>query len=248
MTLNAQGATTTDTLLGGRVKLVQPAQGYRAAIDPVLLAAAVQVASGGRVLDVGCGTGAALFSLLARIGSINGTGLEQRADFAKLARQGVSANEFGSRAEIVTGDLAHPPSDLVEPFDAIMTNPPFFEVGTVPDRSDQDTAHAVMDMPLPKWIKLCLTLLKKDGLFAIIHRAERLSDIIQSLSGCGAISVIPLWPKSNLAAKRVIVTARKGRKSPTTLQPGLILHTDDEGFTPEAEAILRNGAAFEFLS
>lgn len=249
MTLSAQGEkTTTDTLLDGRVKIIQPEQGYRVAIDPVLLAASVQVAPGSRVLDVGCGTGAALFSVLARIESIGGVGLEQRADSAGLATQGIHANGLSSRAQVVIGDLADPPSELGAPFDAVMTNPPFFEAGTVPRRAEQDTAHAVMDMSLSGWIKLCLSLLKKDGQFAIIHRAERLSDIIQSLSGCGATNVFPLWPKPNRPAKRVVVTARKGRKSPTTLQSGLVLHGEDDAFTPEAEAILRDGAALEFLS
>ncbi len=48
--------TTEDELLGGRVTIIQPAGGYRAAIDPVMLAATVPAETGGRVLDVGSGT------------------------------------------------------------------------------------------------------------------------------------------------------------------------------------------------
>ena len=56
-----------DTLLGGRVKLRQPRHGYRAAIDPVLLAAAVPAGHGDTVLDIGCGAGAAGLCILSRV-------------------------------------------------------------------------------------------------------------------------------------------------------------------------------------
>ena len=79
--------TTTDTLLGGRVQLVKPAEGYRVAIDPVLLAAAVDVPAQSKVLDVGCGTGAALFCLLARLQIVSGVGFEQHKPFAGFARR-----------------------------------------------------------------------------------------------------------------------------------------------------------------
>lgn len=252
MTQSGQGAkttttttTTTDMVLGGRVKIIQPDDGYRVAIDPVLLAAAIDVSPESRVLDVGCGTGAALFCLLARVPTVQGVGLEKQQDFVELARKGVEVNGFGDRAEIVSGDIANFQAEAGGAFDALMTNPPFYEVGTVPDRPEQNATHAVMQFPLSTWIKKCLSLLEKDGLFAVIHRAERLSDIIQSLSSCGAITVIPLWPKAGRPAGRVIVTARKGRKSPTTIHPGLILHAEDNTYTPEADAVLRDGGAFE---
>ncbi|MDE0800788.1 MAG: methyltransferase [Rhodospirillaceae bacterium] len=237
--------TTTDTVLGGRLKIIQPDEGYRVAIDPVLLAAAMDVSSKSRVLDVGCGTGAALFCLLARVPSIQGVGLEKQQGFAELARLGVEANDLVDRAEIVLGDVSDFQSETRGSFDAVMTNPPFYEVGTVPDRPEQNSTHAVMQFPLSTWIKKCLALLDKGGLFTIIHRAERLSDIIQSLSSCGAITVIPLWPKAGRPAGRVIVTARKGRKSPTKVHPGLVLHAEDGTYTPEADTILRAGGAFE---
>jgi len=57
--------STEDALLGGRVRLLQAKVGYRAAIDPVLLAAAIPARAGQRVLDLGCGAGAASLCLAA---------------------------------------------------------------------------------------------------------------------------------------------------------------------------------------
>ncbi len=222
--------------------VIQPASGYRAAIDPVLLAAAVDADPGERVLDAGCGTGASLFCVLTRLDAVSGVGLELHEPYAALARQGLSGNQLGSRASIVCGDLAQPPADLGAPFDTVMTNPPFYQRGTVRPHPHGETPYAVTDLSLQAWIGACVQLLRKDGLFAVIHRAERLADIISALTGCGAVNVFPLWPKAGRAASRVVVTARKERRSPATVHAGLVLHTAENTYTAEADAVLRDGA------
>ena len=70
-------ATTTDRVLGGRVTLRQPAEGYRAAIDPVFLAAAVAEDCRGPVVDLGCGAGAATLCVAARLPGCHLIGFEQ---------------------------------------------------------------------------------------------------------------------------------------------------------------------------
>jgi len=80
----------------------------------------------------------------------------------------------------------------------------------------------------------------------LIHRADRLDDIIRCLGGrFGGITVCPLWPRAGAAAKRLIVRARKGVATPLALTAGLVLHTGSGAYTPEAEAVLR-GAPLEF--
>lgn len=249
MTLSEEGESITyDTLLDGRVRLVQPKNGYRVAIDPVLLGAAVSLPPDASVLDVGCGTGAALLCLLSRMPDVRGVGLDQDIVVTRCATEAVHLNSLSARAEIIQGDLANPPAALAAPFDAVITNPPFYEAGTVPPHPRNANAHALTDLSLNAWIGACLALLKPDGTFAIIHRAERVSDIIQALKGCGATQVIPFWPRAKQSAKRVIITTRKGRKSPSTIHPGIILHEADGAYTPEAAAILRNGIALETMT
>jgi len=245
----AGAETTIDHFFEGRLQLVQPKTGYRIAIDPLLLAAAIDVPQGARVLDVGCGTGAALLSLLTRRPDVQGVGLERHIPFLDLARQSISLNNVSGRASLLQGDLASSPTEVSSAeFDAVMTNPPFFEVGTVPDRPEVDSTHAVTELSLAVWVQKCLGLLKSGGLFAIIHRAERVAEIIQALKGCGSITVIPLWPKAGRPASRVIVTALKDRKSSAVIQPGLILHQDDGSYTEPAAAILRYGHALDSLA
>src|SRR5580692_7243816 len=90
-------ATSDDALLGGRVHLHQPAQGYRVAIDPVLLAAAVPAAEGDRVLDIGCGVGAASLCLAARVPGCRIVGLELQPALAQLAAENAARNAVADR-------------------------------------------------------------------------------------------------------------------------------------------------------
>jgi tRNA1(Val) A37 N6-methylase TrmN6 len=87
--------------------------------------------------------------------------------------------------------------------------------------------------------------LKPRGRLVMIHRAGRLSEVLGALRNCdgGDIRILPILPKAGAVARRVIVDAGKGRKSPDTLFPGFVLHDADGGFTAAADAVLRDAAA-----
>src|SRR5687767_14919301 len=88
---------SADGLLGGRLRLYQPRRGYRVAIDPVLLAAAVAAEPGERVLDAGAGTGAASLCLAARVPGCVVTGVERDPELLALAMANVGANGMRER-------------------------------------------------------------------------------------------------------------------------------------------------------
>ena len=62
-------------------------------------------------------------------------------------------------------------------------------------------------------------------------------------AGCGSPTVLPLWPRSFRPAGLVLVQGVKGGRGACRLLPGIVLHAEGSGFTPEAEAVLRDGAA-----
>jgi tRNA1(Val) A37 N6-methylase TrmN6 len=233
---------TDDTLLGGRVKIRQPRAGYRAAVDPVLLAAAVRAEGGARVLDAGCGTGAVMLCLAARLPAVDVTGLEVQPALAALAEDGVRLNGLTARARVVRGDLTQLP-DLVcaSAFDVVVTNPPYGADGTVSPTASVATAHHEGAGGLAAWLAACLNLLKPKGRLVLIHRAERLSDVLAALApSCGDIRVLPVFAKADAPARRVIVDAGKGRNTGDTIHPGLILHAADGRYTAAATAVLRD--------
>jgi tRNA1(Val) A37 N6-methylase TrmN6 len=250
MTYSPDFPVTEDALLNGRVRLLQPRDGYRAAIDPVLLAAAMPVGAGERILDLGCGVGAAALCLLARCPEALVEGLEVQPALAELGRRNAGLNGWTDAFVVHDGDAAHPPQGLGG-FDHVMTNPPFFEAGAGSAAADPSRARAHQEdgLDLNGWLKAAVKLLRPKGRLTVIHRADRLGDLLAGLKGrgVGEIRVFPLWPKAGRAAGRVMVTARKGLRSPLVLLPGLVLHADDGAFTAQAEAILRGGGGLDPL-
>jgi len=236
--------TTDDRLLDGRVIVRQPVNGYRAAIDPVLLAAAARAKPGQNVLDAGCGTGAAMFCLAARVPGLKLTGLEIQQHHAVLAGEGVALNKLAN-TYICVGDLLRPPPDLLNAFDIVLTNPPYGDAGTPPPDASLAIAHMEGEADVATWITACLACLKSKGRLVMIHRADRLSDILAALhaKNAGDIRIIPIFPKAGAPARRVIVDAGKDRRSPDTVLPGLVLHEGGGQYTAVAADVLRGAQA-----
>jgi tRNA1(Val) A37 N6-methylase TrmN6 len=247
--MNADATISEDALLGGRVRLLQPAAGYRVAVDPVLLAAAVRAPGGGRGLDLGCGTGAAALCLAARRPDLAVYGVERQAEYAALARRSAELSGLSARVKVSDGDirdLGKTPGEGGN-FDAVLANPPYFTGGTrSPDAGRAAAHHLDKDVALGDWIAAAARCLKPKGEFVLISPAERLGEVLAGLSPrFGAVQAIPLWPKAAHPAKRVLVRARLGRKTPFALLPGLILHAADGTYTAAAERLLRDAAALD---
>lgn len=240
-------ATTDDTLLDGRIHLRQPARGYRAAIDPLLLAGAVPARGAARILDLGCGAGAGALALAARLPLARVSGVELDPGMAGLFAENIRINGLAGRLVSIAGDVLALAPDLRDGrFDHAMMNPPYLEArgGTPPPDPCKRRACVEGRARLADWIEAGLAGIRRKGTLTLIHRAERLDDIIACLHGrAGGVIVYPLWPRKGAPANRVIVSARKGVRSPARLSPGLVLHRADGAFTPEAEAILRGGGA-----
>lgn len=248
MTSDATGITE-DTLLGGRVRLRQPARGYRVAIDPVLLAAAVPATAADNVLDIGCGVGAASLCLAARVPGCRITGLDRQRDMVRLASENIELNGLAPHVSVMTGDLLRPPPRL-EPgtFSQVMANPPFLEAARAALSPHASKVEAAVegDADLAAWVRFALAMAGNRGGITFIHRADRLGHFLAELSGrAGDIAVFPLWSGEGKPAKRVIIHARKGSAAPLRLLPGLVLHRPDGHNTAAAEAILRHGAAID---
>lgn len=241
---------TADTLLGGRVRLSQPKQGYRVAIDPVLLAAAVAAFPGERVLDAGAGSGAASLCLAARLPECQIIALELTRELQRLASHNVDDNGLGRQIDVLLGDLERPPPRL-EPasFDHVMTNPPYLAAAaaTPPPSSERARAH-VESFQLAGWLAACARMLKPGGRLTLIHRADRLDEVLAALaSTVGELVVCPLWPLAGRSAKRVLVQGRKGSRGPLRLVPGLVLHEADGRYSGAADRILRHGAPLHLM-
>jgi tRNA1(Val) A37 N6-methylase TrmN6 len=238
--------TTDDALLDGRVIIRQPREGYRAAIDPVFLAAAVPAEQGHQVLDLGSGVGAASLCLAARVPDCRVFGLEIQAALVALARENIAANGMTGRVESIIGGLQSPPPRLAPgSFHHVMTNPPYLEGqdGAVSPHPGKALANHEGTLDLALWMRFAVNMLRPKGTLVVVHRADRLDDLLAALRNkVGEIMIYPLWPKQGRAAKRILLRARKGLNTPLAILPGLVLHEENGAYTREAEAVLRRGA------
>lgn len=239
-----------NALLDGRVRLRQPARGYRAGMDAALLAAAVPAANADRVFEAGCGAGGALMQVAARCPGALLTGLERDPAMAALARENVTLNGLQERAAILTGDVAAGFRALdLAPFDWAISNPPFFDDPSALRAPGPGKQAAWMaDDGLAAWTALLLKAVREGGRIVVIHRADRLADLLALLAPkAGSFAIRPIHPFADEPAKRVLVQAIKTGKAPLRLLPPLVLHDRTGGkHTPQAEAILRGEAALDW--
>ncbi len=231
------------------MQVQQPLKGYRAGLDAALLAATLDLSLGERALEAGCGVGGALLQAAARFDGSRFVGVERHPSTAALARANASRNNVQGRVEIVEGSLGE--ADLLagfEPFDHAFANPPFFDDpsalrGPAPERRGAWLA----DGGLAEWTVFLLQAVKPGGRVTIIHRADRLADLLALLSkGGGSLQVRGVQPYEEAGAKRVLVRAVKGGRAPLRLLAPLVLHMADGGWTAQADSLLRGDSALPF--
>ena len=243
----ADADLTCDAFLDGRLRLWQPRIGYRAAIDPVLLAAFVPARSGERVLELGCGAGTAALCLAARVPGLALHGLELQPAYAALARRNAEAN--GIALAVHEGDLRRPPAALrALTFDQVLANPPFHPAARHrrrrpgprrrPSRG-RGGRSATGSTPASGGSG-------RAGAWRLIHRTARLGVILAGLEGrAGAVEIVPLAGRAGHPAERVLVRARKGSRAALVLHPPFTLHEgsshkrDGESYTEAAQRVLR---------
>lgn len=236
-----------DAMLGGRLRLRQARAGYRAGADAALLAAACDAVTDERVLEAGCGAGAALLAAAIRRPGARFVGIERDGAALDLAKANIDFNGLANRVEACRGDVGGPFSRLgLTAFDAVLANPPFFDDPAALRGPDPAKRGAwIADVGLAGWVTFILAAAREGGAVTLIHRADRLGDILALLSAkAGSLQVRPIQPFADTPAKRVVVRAVKAGRAPLRLLPPLVLHSRGAAkHTVEAEAILRGEAS-----
>jgi len=241
---------TQDDFLGGKVTALQPRRGYRAGVDPVLLAASIDARAGQSVLELGCGVGVASLCLAARVPGLRLTGVELQPDYADLARRNAAAN--AAPMEVVTADLRALPADLRQlRFDHVMMNPPYFDRtgSTAANDAGRDLALGG-DTPLTDWLDIGTRRLAPKGYLTIIQRMERFPQVLSALNGrLGSIVMRPIAGRDARAPELFLLRARQEGRAAFVMAPTLIMHEgavhqgDAESYTAQVGDVLRNGAS-----
>ena len=152
-----------------------------------------------------------------------------------VARSGLDA----ARADVLAADPAGP-------FDHACANPPYHPGGgTGSPVAARETAKRGGPGLLTAWTAALARRLRSGGSLSLVLSAGGVPEVVAPMeaAGIGGIALLALWPKPARAAKLVLLRGVKGGRGPFQLLPGLVLHGEAGGFTPAAEAVLREGAA-----
>ena len=234
---------TKDTLLGGKVLLSQPAKGFRAGTDSVLLAASLAGLDlkGNRVAEFGCGVGGALFPAMHHLAEASFIGVERDVDMLALAARNAAENSVSERLKLVEADIQTVARANENQFDLVFSNPPYFEAGKIAGPGRGKEGAYVEEVTLDDWLKAMLFVAKPRAHIVLIHRAAELARILARLDRqAGEITVMPIRPYPGAEANRVLVSARKGlRSGRVRLLAGLDIYQAKGGAnTDRAEAAL----------
>jgi tRNA1(Val) A37 N6-methylase TrmN6 len=250
MVAEAELEVTEDAVLGGRLTLRQPRRGHRVGHDAILLAAATEARAGEHVVELGAGVGAAGLALAQRVAGINVTLVEIDPALAALARDNAARNALADRVQVAVLDVAASEREFaaagIETGAAarVLMNPPFNDPvrqNLSPDRNRR-LAHAASADTLTQWTRRAASLLAPSGTLTLIWRADGLADVLAATRvDFGGILVLPVYPRPNAAAIRILLRAVKGSRAPLAVLPGLTLNDTDGRPSAEAEAVLRGG-------
>ena len=246
-----QQTVTRDAFLGGRLTVSQPSGGFRAGLDSVLLGAAL--AAGRRnLLDMGCGVGTAALVALTHEPQLLAVLADQNAEVLGLAAVNAADNGFAERTRIVEADIIGKGTERLaagladNAFDAVIANPPFFAdgAGTLAGDAGRAGARHMDSGALDLWVKTAAGCAAAGGEIIFVYPAESLSPLLAAFcQRFGAVTVLPLTPRPDAPASRVLVRGIKGSRAPLTLLSSRSLH-DAEGraFRPAFDAIFRGTA------
>jgi tRNA1(Val) A37 N6-methylase TrmN6 len=246
---------TDDAVLGGRLRLLQPAKGHRFGHDAILLAGAVEANDGDHVVELGSGVGAAGLALAHRLPGLRVTLVEIDPALVALASDNIERNGLAGRVEARLLDVTAPFSAFAESglarggAQGVIMNPPFTDTPrhqTSPDTA-RALAHASAPGELRAWIETAKSLLSPRGTLTMIWRADSAGAVLDALSPDFAVNVMPVHGRRGGAAIRILVRAQRGATSPPQRFAPLVLTETDGQPTVEAEDILRHAKALQFV-
>ena len=239
---------TKDSFLGGGIRIWQPKKGYRAGIDPILLAATVNVSAGQKVLDLGCGVGTASFAIGYRVKNVELYGIEIQKVFADLAD--LNSKENGIEFQVECTNISNLSSNITSKnFDHVIANPPYFDrkssvrgINVSKEKSFGDTR------PISEWLKVAAKRAKPKGFVHFIVRSDRLMEIFTNMpNSLGSLVITPVISRKNENAKLTILHAKKNGRAGFIISSPIVLHPlksdSREKYVPEVDKVLRNGAS-----
>ena len=239
---------TLDTIFQGRLKIIQPKQGYRFSIDAVLLAGLTVVRSQDVIVDLGTGCGIVPLLLAFHRSVQHVSGIEIQESLVSMAKRNVLINGFEHLISIVQADLR----DLEVtraggPMDLVVCNPPYGKLrsGRLNPNSSKAIARHELLATLADVVRTAAQLLHQKGRLAVIYPARRLANLLVEVTSGGFAPKKLTLIHSTLdeEAKLVHLESVKGGGEELQVNKPFAIYGSDGQYTEEMKAIYGNGPA-----
>ena len=226
---------TIDAFHRGDFYLIQPRRGHRAGTDAMMLAAAVPSSFSGRLVDLGAGAGAAGLAVASRCRNSRVVLVEREAETANCARDTLAYPEnsrIAGRGAVIETDVTQTGKARIaagledSSFDFAIMNPPFNLRTDRPSPDDlRRGAHVMDDGLFESWLRTAAAIVRPKGGFALIARPRSLTEILAAMDGrFGAAQIVPILPRADEPAIRIVIRAIRASRAPLSLMPPLIIH------------------------
>ena len=243
---------TIDKILRGKISIIQLKKGFRYGFDAVFLAAFVNgylkkiKKKKMSLVDVGSGVGTISLIIAYQNDQINITAIENNDTYLAVANENILRNNFQNKINLMQGDIFNIDNDLINRFDIVVTNPPFYDQQQKKSENELDN-YAKRIINYESWIENSVKLLKDKGIIFLIIPTQLLEKSLKFLgTKTGSFKIFPIWPNHKKSSKRLILFAKKGGVSPTELMSGMKLFNNQGKVTKKATTYSNNGI-FNFL-
>lgn len=219
--------------------IFQDTDSFSFSLDSVLLPNFITINKNIKeVLDIGCGN-APIPLILSTKTDANITGVEIQENSAFLAQKSVNINNLENKIEIVNADIKEFAAGIESDYyDVITCNPPFFKVSEGSNFNEKDAktiARHEVTLNLEDILMISRKLLKNNGILGIVHRPERLVEILCMMK---KYNIEPkkirfVYPKEGMEANILLIEGKKNGKSGIKLLPPLIAHEENGEYSKE---------------
>lgn len=235
-----------DLLNYSDLKIIQNTEWFSFSLDSVLLANFANVRSNIKIIDF-CTGNAPIPLFLSTKTNSKIIGVELQKEIYELAKQNISMNKLENQIEIINEDVLNLLNKYdTDSFDLITCNPPYFKINEGSKTNENDikaVARHEIKLKLDDIFRVAKKLLKNNGKIVLVHRTDRLIEIINSMQN---YNIEPkrirfVFPFSNSNSNLVLIEGAKDGKPGLKIEHSIIVHNYDGSYTNEVQMIFNGG-------
>lgn len=221
------------------LKIIQNKNKFCFGMDSVLLSDfAKDIKKGSTALDLGTGTGIIGILLCGKTNLKNIIGVELQKDMCDMAQRSIKLNNLENKFKIINDDIINIDKLFNKgTIDVVIANPPYKKIGSGLKNDDEAKTIARHEIKgnLEDFIKIASHLLKSGGEYYMVHRPERLVDIIGNLKQykLEPKEIRIIYPKINKEPNLILIKAVKNAKPFLKIDSPLIVYNEDDKYTDE---------------